>query len=258
MPTVSRNGVRVHYEVRGEGFPVLFHTGGGGDGRMWAQAGYLDHFSGCRSLLLDHRGHGQSDQPTELEAHSPSEYVEDVAAVLDHAGCTSAILVGYSGGATNLYRFAATYPERARALIALGSVPEQGSPDEGLRLLADEVRARGTRTLMELFSNEEREPAPAWLIDNLSTTPEEMFALPLEAAIGATTLWDVVPSITCPTLIVCGEDEATTDQLDAAKARMREAVPVVLPQYGHLQAFWHAEQTAPLMVKWLQQVGALP
>jgi hypothetical protein len=41
MPTVIRDGVRLHYSDAGDGPPVFFHTGGGGDGTMWNTAGYL-------------------------------------------------------------------------------------------------------------------------------------------------------------------------------------------------------------------------
>ena len=192
MPSFDRDGVRLHYEDHGVGVPVLFHTGGGGDHRMWEQAGYPPYFQGYRLLLVDHRGHGGSDQPVGLEAHRPQQYVDDVLAVLDHAGVSAAVLVGYSGGAAVLFRVAAKQPQRALALIALGNAPSADDDDAARESMAAEVREKGTRALMEEFSAEEREPAPAWLLDNLATTSEEMFALPLEAAVNTPTLWDVV------------------------------------------------------------------
>jgi pimeloyl-ACP methyl ester carboxylesterase len=255
MPSFDRDGVRLHYEDHGVGVPVLFHTGGGGDHRMWEQAGYPSYFPGYRLLLMDHRGHGASDQPVALEAHRPQEYVDDVLAILDHAGASAAVLVGYSGGADTLYRVAAQQPQRTLALIALGNAPLPDDDNAARMSMAAAVRAKGMRGLMEEFSAEESEAAPAWLVDNLATTTEEMFALPLEAAVNTPTLWDVVPVITSPVLLICGQDEVEPDEFTAAANRLAAAESHLLDGYGHLQAFWHAEVVAPMMVDWLDRIG---
>ncbi len=255
VPSVDRDGVRLHYEDHGAGIPILFHTGGGGDHRMWEQGGYPSYFHGYRLLLMDHRGHGGSDQPAALDAHRPQEYVDDVLAVLDDAGVSAAVLVGYSGGAAVAYRVAAQQPQRTLALIALGNAPSPDDDDAARLSLAAEVREKSVRGLMVEFSAEEREPAPAWLLDNLATTTEEMFALPLEGAVNAPTLWDVVPAITSPVLLICGQDEVEPDELTAAAQRIAAAESHHLDGYGHLQAFWHAEVVAPIMVDWLDRIG---
>jgi pimeloyl-ACP methyl ester carboxylesterase len=127
VPTIERNGVGLYYEVTGDGPAVLLHTGGGGDGRMWTLAGYTEDLRAHRSLLLDHRGRGRSDQPAGIAAHRIEEYVADVIAVLDAAGVDRAAMVGYSAGAGVGFRVAAAYPDRISALVAIGNVPE---PDE--------------------------------------------------------------------------------------------------------------------------------
>lgn len=254
MPNLDRDGVRLHYEDHGAGVPVLFHTGGGGDHRMRVQAGYPSYFQGYRLLLVDHRGHGGSDQPVGLEAHRPQEYVNDVLAILDDAGVSAAVLVGYSGGAATLFRVAAQQPHRTLALISLGNAPS-GDDDAALTSMAAEVRGKGTRALMEEFAAEEREPAPEWLLENLATTTEEMFALPLEASVNAPTLWEVVTTISSPVLLICGQDEVELDELTAATGRIAAAESHLLDGYGHLQAFWHVEVVAPIMVDWLDRIG---
>ena len=88
---------------------------------MWERAGYLRDLPNCRHLLFDHRGHGRSDRPSDLDAHRLEEYVQDVRAVLNEVGVTRAALVGYSDGAVVAYRFAALYPERVTALVGLPS-----------------------------------------------------------------------------------------------------------------------------------------
>src|SRR5579863_5734209 len=91
MPEISRNGVTIFFSQSGEGVPVLFHTGGAGDGRMWQMAGYTEVLSGCHQILLDHRGRGRSGRPTNVEEHRMEEYVRDVIAVLDAVDATPAV-----------------------------------------------------------------------------------------------------------------------------------------------------------------------
>jgi pimeloyl-ACP methyl ester carboxylesterase len=249
MPTTIRNGVRLYFEDSGEGVPVLFHTGGGGDGRMWQLAGYTQALSGYRHILLDHRGHGQSDCPANLEDHRLTEYVADLFATLDAVGVERAVLIGYSGGARVALAAAIADPERCLALVGIGSVPapiHEGSPD-----LAGTVRSIGMRKLMEEFGAGETEAPPPWLIDNLATTSSEMFALALEAWTSAST-WDGLPRISAPTLLVSGTEECTQVQMGAAVARIPDCEGLRLDGYGHLQAFWHSEVTAQAILGFLR------
>lgn len=251
MPTIERSGVRLYFEEQGEGPPLLFHTGGGGDARMWIQAGYTDALPGYRQILMDHRGHGRSGCPTTPEAHRLEEYVTDVVAVLDAAGAREAAFVGYSGGAAVGFRFVAWHPERCSALVALGQVPE---PEDDMRANAEFaalVRKSGTRGTIEAMSASETEPAPAWLVDHLCTTDTEMFALMLEGWSTAAEAWDLLPLIEAPTLLICGEHELDPAAVDRAAARMPRGRAVVLAGYGHLQAFWHSEVTAPAIREFL-------
>jgi pimeloyl-ACP methyl ester carboxylesterase len=49
--SIARDGnVPVHYEVAGEGPPLLLHTGAGGDGRIWQEAGYPMGLAGFRVI----------------------------------------------------------------------------------------------------------------------------------------------------------------------------------------------------------------
>lgn len=249
VPTTSRNGVRLYYEDSGEGVPLLFHTGGGGDGRMWQLAGYTQMLSGYRHILMDHRGHGQSDCPPNLDEHRLTEYVADLFAILDASRIERAVLIGYSGGGQVALACAEADPQRCLALVGIGFVPtpsHAGSPG-----LAERVRRVGMRKLMEAFAASETEAPPQWLIDNLSTTSSEMFALPLEAWTSAN-IWDGLPDISAPSLLVSGTEECTQEAMDAAVARIPDCQGLRLEGYGHLQAFWHAEVTAPAILSFLQ------
>jgi pimeloyl-ACP methyl ester carboxylesterase len=72
-------------------------------------------------IRFDKRGTGLSDrvaQVADLETR-----MDDIRAVMDAAGSESAALVGVSEGGPMAVLFAATYPERVRALVNYGSLP---------------------------------------------------------------------------------------------------------------------------------------
>jgi pimeloyl-ACP methyl ester carboxylesterase len=73
----------------------------------------------ARLILFDKRGTGLSDRVSDMP--NLETRMDDVRAVMDAAGSERAALMGYSEGGPLCALFAATYPERAMALIALGS-----------------------------------------------------------------------------------------------------------------------------------------
>jgi pimeloyl-ACP methyl ester carboxylesterase len=258
VPIVERQGIRLYYADHGSGPAVLFHTGGGGDGRMWELAGYTEAMRGYRHLLLDHRGHGRSDQPVGLAAHAIGEYVADVIAVLDHASIDRAVLVGYSSGADVLYRTAAAHPDRCIALVGIGAVPTPfDEPGPSLERAAD-VRQAGMRAVMQGVAAQESEPAPEWFIENLAETPADMFAHMLEAWADTPSVLADFAAITAPTLLICGENEVADGDVARVVALLADGSAVVMPGFGHLQTFWHIEKTAPAIVKFLQGQGIVP
>lgn len=258
MPTVVRNGVRLHYTDSGAGPAVFFHTGGGGDGTMWRTAGYLNALPGRRYLLFDHRGHGRSDQPRDLEAHRIDEYVADVIAVLDSAGIRRAAMVGYSDGAWLIYTFAARHPERVAAIVGIGGVALPTDTNAWRRELAAEVRQTGVRAYINQMSAGETEPAPYWLKDNLATTPTEMFALELEGWADAPGECENFPRIKAPTLIVCGYYENTDGAAELAVDALSNGSMAVIPGFGHLQAFWRTDVTGPIIRDFLARHVPVP
>jgi pimeloyl-ACP methyl ester carboxylesterase len=81
--------------------------------------GALASFS--RVILFDKRGTGLSDRVAgvaDLETR-----MDDIRAVMDAAGSESAAVCGVSEGGPMALLFAATYPERVRALVTYGSLP---------------------------------------------------------------------------------------------------------------------------------------
>src|SRR5205085_7446798 len=84
-----------------------------------------------RLILFDKRGTGLSDRDVGIA--SLEERMDDVRAVMDAAGSERAALFGVSEGGPMSLLFAATYPQRAKALVLYGSYarhPKLSSDDE--------------------------------------------------------------------------------------------------------------------------------
>ena len=118
-------GVSIAYQVAGDGpVDVIIIPGFTSHLDIW-----WDPWSGrmarrlmtfCRLILFDKRGTGLSDRPPRSGIE---HWMEDARVVLDAVGSERAVVLGMSGGGTVAVLFAATYPERTRALILYGSEP---------------------------------------------------------------------------------------------------------------------------------------
>jgi pimeloyl-ACP methyl ester carboxylesterase len=84
MPHVTNSGMRIHFEAVGAG-PMLVLQHGFSTGKdHWHGAGYVRELRDAyRLVLIDARGHGQSDRPHDPAAYSFQAMAADVIAVLD-------------------------------------------------------------------------------------------------------------------------------------------------------------------------------
>jgi pimeloyl-ACP methyl ester carboxylesterase len=86
----------------------------------------LSSFS--RLIYFDKRGTGMSDPVTDLP--TLEERMDDVRAVMDAAGSEQAAFFGFSEGGAMALLFAATYPERTRALALWGAMARTTYADD--------------------------------------------------------------------------------------------------------------------------------
>src|SRR5690349_24889292 len=122
MPVINRDGVKIYYEVHGEGPPLLLTHGYSSTSAMWR--GQVDALAKDHTLVLwDMRGHGQSDYPDDLKAYSEALTVGDMAAILDAIGAQRAIIGGLSLGGYMSLAFTRAYPQRVRALLIIDTGP---------------------------------------------------------------------------------------------------------------------------------------
>lgn len=114
---------------------IAYTVSGAGDFDLVVVPGYISNLdlfwdrlaptyerlgSFCRLILFDKRGTGVSDPVHEVA--TLEQRMDDVRAVMDEVGSERAALLGVSEGSAMSILFAATYPERVRALVLFGAM----------------------------------------------------------------------------------------------------------------------------------------
>lgn len=169
MPHLTANGVRLYYEERGAGAPILGIHGAGSAAVFWEDA--ADRLSGTgRVIVYDRRGSWRSERPQPYEETSIREHAEDALALIRALDAEPALLVGRSYGGTVALELALRYPESVLGLALLEAGPMGVSPEYDAwfaslasaverAVEADGVGSAGETVVREVFGAWEELPA---------------------------------------------------------------------------------------------------
>jgi len=231
MPKIDRNGVKIHYEVYGDGPALILTHGYSSTSAMWE--GQIEALSKHHKLVLwDMRGHGKSDYPADPNAYSEALTIGDIAALLDQIGTRRAIAGGLSLGGYMSLAFYRTHPERVAALLII---------DTGPGFKKDEARTAWNKRAHETAERFERDGLSVLKSlsrERSSVTHRDARGLAL-AARGMLTqrdasVMEVLPEIAVPSLIVVGADDTPfLAASDYMAAKIPGAKKVVIPSAGH-------------------------
>jgi class 3 adenylate cyclase len=160
-----------------------------------------------RLILFDKRGTGLSDHGAQYATLETR--MEDMRAVLDAVGSPSAVVLASQEGTLMATLYAATYPERTRALVLFHPVVRQSAADgETLESLSDLRERWGTREfadeLLEMGSPSlvGDEEYRRWFADSLRVGASPAVAYMLNRTYFETDLGDVLPAVRVPTLVL--------------------------------------------------------
>lgn len=258
MPNAQGDGVTIHYEIRGKGPAVLFHTGAGGDSRMCEQAGYVDGLPGFTKILMDQRGRGRSGRPETVEAHRMEHFAADIGAVLDDAGIESAGFWGYSNGVYAGLAFGVAHPKRLKALVGTGTLSFQDVSDLGpiqdeAAFIAELVAKGGVAQDVDEYQRVDGEHFPETIDRNVREGDPRMYALD---RIGRR-FWrgpkSLYPSFSAPVLMISGEREKDDGATERALATLPNGRGVRIPGVGHLAGFYRSDLTLPHALPFLRE-----
>ncbi len=246
---IVRDGVRIFYEVYGEGGPTilfcptwtLVHS------RVWKmQIPYLARHH--RVVVFDPRGNGRSDRPTTVEAYAEKEFAQDAIDVLDATGTDQAIVVGLSRGTQRALLVAAEHPERVIGLVLIGPFFPvaltiaslkwriMANPRLAPLFLRKPITTRGwakfnavylrsnyrdfvewfaARATREKHTTKGYEDVVGW---GLETDPESLILSSLAEAAAPVTRRgqrELAERVQCPVLVISGTDDKITPHADA-------------------------------------------
>lgn len=118
MPSIFANGRSLYFEEFGQGAPVAFLSGLGGDHRAFAVP-LRALGKQFRALALDNRDVGRSDRAT--EAYTTADMAEDVAGWFDALDLPPVHVVGQSLGGLVAQELALGHPEKVRSLTLVST-----------------------------------------------------------------------------------------------------------------------------------------
>jgi class 3 adenylate cyclase len=238
--------VRIAYQVVGEGpFDLVFVPGFISNldvaweephrARVWTR---LAAFS--RLIMFDKRGTGLSDRTVGVP--TLEERMDDVRAVMDAVGSQQAALFGISEGGAMSILFAATYPERTRALVLYGTYGHFRSwvvPPDRIEAALDRLEKDwGTGESLGLFApsvaSDETFKLSWARFERLGASPSAVVALMrMNSEIDVR---PILPSIRVPTLIIHREGDVRVN-VEAGRFMARQipnAKYVEVPGSDHL------------------------
>ena len=253
MPEVTNGGVRISYDVVGEGRPLMLLHGWCCDRSWWTEPGYVDELrSDHRLVNVDLRGHGASDKPHEAAAYRMDAMTGDVFAVADAEGLDRFAIWGHSRGGWIAWMAAAAAPERVAAIVASGAWDPRPEPEEPTETdaWAEALRDGGTSALVDRFKIEmgetfDREFPPWAQAVTLRADPEALIAA------RAPEIWtDGIPdedlrSFPVPALLIAGELEDEDDDAAKVAAMIPNGQSLRLPGLGHAGACAASALTVP-------------
>jgi pimeloyl-ACP methyl ester carboxylesterase len=124
MPTAVIDGIATHYEITGDGPPLLMFSPGGFSATLanwtsfsiYARLRLVDHLAKSYTcLLFDRRESGASGG--RVERITWADYAAQGKGLLDHLGIARAHLMGGCVGCSVAAAFAATWPESAASMV---------------------------------------------------------------------------------------------------------------------------------------------
>jgi pimeloyl-ACP methyl ester carboxylesterase len=116
----GRDGLKLAYLEAGEGRPLVLLHGFLASGRQWIDHGPAATLieKGCRLIIPDLRGHGDSARPHDPSSYPPDVLADDGFALLEQLGLDDYDLGGYSLGGNVVLRMLARGAKPAQVFVA--------------------------------------------------------------------------------------------------------------------------------------------
>lgn len=239
MPTFQTDSIEIHYDITGEGEPILFIHGLGSSSRDWEDQ--VSFFSkNYQVLTVDVRGHGKSEKPP--GPYSISQFALDIASLIKFLNISPLHVVGISMGGMISFQLATTEPELFKSLTAVNSAPEfiPRKFKEHLQVLQRllifkflSMEKIGNILSKKLFPKPHHEKIAKKFVKRWAENDKRAYMDSMRAILG----WgvaDQLDKIDCPVLVLASDQDYTTvESKEAFVAKIKNAELVVIDDTRH-------------------------
>lgn len=185
------NGIKMYYEVHGEGAPLLMIHGNSGD--VSSMDNQIEHFSKTNLVIAaDSRGHGKSGLNTKKLTYEM--ITDDLAALLKFLGLKKVNVIGLSDGGVIGLKLAIKYPELVNKLAIAGA--NTAPPKESAYSWAIESESIRRKKIAEMIRI--KDESRNWVLEQ--QVQELLFSDPLISN-------RQLESILSPVLIMAGDKD---------------------------------------------------
>jgi pimeloyl-ACP methyl ester carboxylesterase len=269
MPYANNQGIRIHYEVEGNGTPLILLHGLADTYKMWHTSGYVESLKKeYKLILIDARGHGDSDKPHDSEAYVIKLMVNDVVAVLDDLKISKAHFIGYSMGGRMGFGIAEYSPQRFHSLIIGGMHPYAISKEYMIKLLAvyrdaahalasDSLDASAKKALVKQWLGPTAAEMPEFraYVQNVLPTNDWEALIALVSKDSEHGFDDVLPTMTLPVLLFDGEADLFYSRVKECAKSIPNATFISFPGLDHVDIIVRNDLVLPHITKFLEKVS---
>jgi len=221
MPYAAVNGLKMYYEIHGEGPPLLLlHGGCGSISEKW-----ISYFSPAfRVIAMEQMGHGRTADVPERPFHY-HDMAEDTVELMRQLEIENAVIVGYSDGGIIGLDIAIHHPERVTTLVLTGANTRvDGYTEENLEWLR--TFDPGETPVTEAYARLSPDGATHWPM-----LRERLRSMWLVEPVYSR---EAIERVKVPTLIIIGDADIVTPE---HAVEMFRAIPesqlCVVPNAGH-------------------------
>jgi len=266
MPQINVNGVDVFYTDQGNGEETIVFS----HGLLWSHKMFGDQIeflqTRFRVIAYDHRGQGQSEVSGPFDMDSLSE---DAAELIKELCDGPVHFAGLSMGGFIGMRLASRFPDLIKSLILLGTSanaePVENLPKykklNGIVKWFGVVPPVATKVMKIMF-------AESWLSDPLNSDKIVFWKSELksnkrnvtgavEGVIYRRGIENELGDITCPTLVIVGDEDVATTPVKAKFIQMsiRKAKLHRIPGAGHSSCIEKPKEINRLIGDWLIEIS---
>lgn len=260
MPKSNANGVEIHYEVTGEGPPLVLLHAIPYDHTLWLYQ--AAHFSTWFKVIsVDLRGWGRSEKVT--TPYDFEEMSDDVIGVMDDIGADDAIVMGCSIGSKMALLLGGKYPERFQAVIQVGGNSAPQDMDRRIKGYGEEDfppyrHAHLRYGVRETFADS---PMGTYLVDNFCerhSWHDPKAVVQVFEALCRGDARDYLAAYTRPTLIINGEFDGARPKGEKTASLIPGSHHQVLAGCGHACMIEDPAAFDAVVIEFLKEYSLMP